>query len=144
MVYSSGVGRWWWRAGECEVPVVEVLVGGWGGVKVRGGRGGELRGLFHEPAEGARHAVFLSYLYSRDWVYWFGMDWMGFMVMSFPLTCWSVGEMQLVWGVVVAKWYDDYKRNTAVPRPARIAQITKRGNRATVREERWVGRKKGK
>lgn len=29
-------------------------------MEVRGGGRGELCGLFHEPAEGARHVVFLS------------------------------------------------------------------------------------
>lgn len=43
--------------------------------------------------------------------YGVGIYWMGFMVV-FPLMCWSVvggrGEIELVWGFVVAKWDDDY------------------------------------
>lgn len=47
VVDSVGVGGGWWGAGEGEVPVVEVVVGCWGGVEV-GGRGfGEFLGFFH-------------------------------------------------------------------------------------------------
>lgn len=47
VIYPAGVGRGWWRTGEGEVPVEEVVVKCWCGVEVRGGGGGELGGFFH-------------------------------------------------------------------------------------------------
>jgi hypothetical protein len=46
VVDAAGVGGGWWRAGEGEVPVVEVGVGDGVCGEVRGGVGGEFGGFF--------------------------------------------------------------------------------------------------